>query len=407
MNLLALSAQIPYPPHHGKAMRDYHLLTGLARRHRVHLLCMAGDPAEAEQARPLADHLSFEVLPRPCHGTVSRLGRLLFSTWPDLFWRTWSGPFCRRLAARVAADPPDLLLVEGLEMAPYALWLQKGRPGLPWVLDGHNAEYLLQRRAWEIARRSPRSWPAALYSRLQAARLARHEARACRLARGVVAVSPQDRQALLRIAPQARIAVVPNGLDTGRYRPPGPRPADGPPLLLFTGHMGYRPNVDAVLWFCREVWPQVRRQFPQARLRIVGREPAPAVCALAGLPGVEVTGPVPDDRPHIAAADLYVLPMRFGGGIRFKLLQALAMERAVLSTTAGAEGVEGLEEGRHLLLADDPDAFARKAVGLLEDPDLRRRLGQAGRALVVRHYDWRVLLPRFEAALQAALEREG
>lgn len=404
MKILALSAQIPYPPHSGKAMRDYHLLTGLAQSHQVSLLCMVRHPAEATSGAPLAQWLAFEATPLPAHRPARRLLALLFSRLPDLVWRTASPAFRRLLAARLQEQAPDVLLVEGLEMAAYGLWAQgwlrrQGRPAPRLVLDEHNAEYLLQQRAWQISRRGGRSLPAALYSRVQAGRLARFEARACQAADDVVAVSPADRAALLAIAPQALVAVVPNGVDTGEYAPLPGRPGPGLPTLVFTGRMDFRPNVDAVQWFCDQIWPHIRAAVPEVRFQVAGRDPTAAVRALGALPGVEVLGEVPDDRPCIGQADLYVLPMRFGGGIRFKLLQALSMARAVVSTPLGAEGVEGLVDGEHLCLAEQPAEFAAQAVQLLQHPELRARMGQAGRALVVGRYDWSVLLPRLEALL--------
>lgn len=408
MRILALSAQVPYPPHHGKAMRDYHLLAGLSRNHQVHLLCMVAGPAEVEAAAPLQEQIPFEAVLRPQHRFPRRLLTLFFSPWPDLAWRTWTGSFRRLLAAHVDRAVPDLLLVEGLEMAAYGFWVRSWLPKLELplpalVLDEHNAEYLLQQRAWEIGRRSVRDWPAALYSWIQARRLRRFEARACRGYDRVVAVSPADRQALGQIVPEAAISVVPNGVDTAAYAPLPGRPHEGGPALVFTGRMDFRPNVDAVQWFCDQIWPRIRAGVPEARFRIVGRDPVPAVQALAERPGVEVTGAVADDRPHIGRADLYVLPMRFGGGIRFKLLQALSMERPVVSTPLGAEGVEGLVDGQHLFLAERADYFAERVLELLQRPRLQMRFGQAGRRLVVERYDWKALVPRFEAALLAAL----
>lgn len=406
MRILALSAQLPFPPHHGKAMRDHALLTGLAARHEVRLLAFAA-PQEAEAARPLATQIPFQTFPRPAHRFPRRL-LLLLAGRPDLVGRTWSVPFLRELHRTLEEEPPDVLLVEGLEMASYGLWVAgafRAKAPLPWVLDEHNAEYLLQRRALEIARREGKQWVAALYSGLQAARLARFEARACSAADEVVAVSAGDRDALWRIAPEARITVVPNGVDTRYYAPLAGSPRPQPPTLVFTGRMDFRPNVDAVLWFCHQIWPRIRSQVPEARFCIVGRDPAPAVCSLAAIPGVQVVGAVADDRPWIGGADLYVLPMRFGGGVRFKLLQALAMARATVSTPLGAEGVEGLVDGEHIALAETAEEFAARALRLLPDAEARERMGRAGRALVASRYDWQVLLPRFEEAICRAAER--
>lgn len=410
MKVLALSAQVPYPPHHGKAMRDYHLLGGLARSHGLYLLCLAHDVEEIAAAAPLKDLFPFAAVPRPAHRFPARLAALLFSRTPDLVRRYASPAFRRLLAEHLRRRPPDVLLVEGLEMAAYGLWARGylrrlGRPLPAMVLDEHNAEYLLQQRAWEIAWREKRL-PAALYSRLQSGRLRRFETRACRAAERVLAASSADRAALLRLAPEASIAVIPNGVDCSAYAPLPPSSDPHPPTLVFTGRMDFRPNVDAVQWFGREIWPQVQAVVPEARFQIVGRSPTPAVEALRKLPGIEVVGAVPDDRPYIGRADLYVLPMRFGGGIRFKLLQALSMERAVVSTPLGAEGVEGLVDGEHLCLAAGAEEFAARVVELLRRPEERLRLGRAGRKLVAAGYDWQVILPRLEAVL-ADLRPQG
>ncbi|MGC8874907.1 MAG: glycosyltransferase family 4 protein [Chloroflexia bacterium] len=400
MRILALSAQLPFPPHSGKAMRDYALLTGLAARHEVRLLAFAS-PEQTEAAQPLRAHLAFQALPPPAHRLHRRL-LLLLSGQPDLIGRTWSPAFLQQAYRAIREERPDVLLVEGLEMAHYGLYAARAfraSPGLVWVLDEHNAEYALQRRAWEIARRERRQYAAALYSGLQARRLARFEAVACLSADGVIAVSASDRDALLRIAPGARIGIVPNGVDTQHYAPLAGSRSPQPPTLVFSGRMDFRPNVDAAVWFCREIWPRIRAQVSEARFLIVGHDPTPAVRALGTLPGVQVVGAVADDRPWIGEADLYVLPMRFGGGVRFKLLQALSMARATVSTPLGAEGLEGLVDGEHIALAETAEQFAAQVLRLLSDAPARERMGRAGRTVVVARYDWRMLIPRFEEAI--------
>jgi glycosyltransferase involved in cell wall biosynthesis len=167
--------------------------------------------------------------------------------------------------------------------------------------------------------------------------------------------------------------------------------------MVFTGTLDYRPNIDALRWFVGEVLPLIRRRRPAARLRIVGRAAGPSVRALVGA-GVELLGEVPEVAPHIASAAVYVVPMRIGGGSRLKLLEALALEAAVVSTPMGAEGVAGLRDDEQLLLAASPAAFASAVLRLFDDAALRRRLGSRGRAHVVAHYDWSAIIPRLEAA---------
>jgi glycosyltransferase involved in cell wall biosynthesis len=151
--------------------------------------------------------------------------------------------------------------------------------------------------------------------------------------------------------------------------------------------MDYRPNVRAALWFCTEILPTIRRTRAECAISIVGAQPTPAIRALERLPGVTVTGPVADTRPYVTAAAVTVVPIRAGSGTRLKILEALALGRAVVSTTAGCEGID-VVDGEHLLVADEPDLFARYVVRLLGDAAERARLGAAGRRLVEARYGW-------------------
>jgi glycosyltransferase involved in cell wall biosynthesis len=160
--------------------------------------------------------------------------------------------------------------------------------------------------------------------------------------------------------------------------------------------MDYRPNVDAVLWFAREVLPLVTRQAPDVRVQIVGMNPHPRLDELRGRPDVEITGAVADTRSYIHASAAYVIPMRIGGGTRFKALEAMACGVAIVSTRLGVEGIP-VRDGEELLLADEPEAFARQVLRLLEDlrsgGDLRRRIGRAARVFVEQHYGWGRIVP--------------
>jgi glycosyltransferase involved in cell wall biosynthesis len=163
--------------------------------------------------------------------------------------------------------------------------------------------------------------------------------------------------------------------------------------------MDWLPNEDAMTYFCRDILPLVRAEEPGTTLSIVGRAPTPAVSALAADPGIVVTGRVADIRPHVADASVYIVPLRIGGGTRLKLFEAMAMGRAVVSTTVGAEGLP-VTDGRHLMLADTPAAFARTVVGLLRDPGRRAQLEAAARTLVVERHGWTAVAETLDAALR-------
>jgi glycosyltransferase involved in cell wall biosynthesis len=189
---------------------------------------------------------------------------------------------------------------------------------------------------------------------------------------------------------------VPTGVDTDYFRPSG-TPARATELV-FTGSMDWLPNQDAMRYFCRHVLPLVRANEPGARLTIVGRSPTPAVLSLAKEAGVRVTGRVDDVRPYMDDAAVYIVPLRIGGGTRLKIFEAMAMGKAVVSTTVGAEGLP-VADGEHLLIADEPQSFADAVVRVIRDRGQRERLGSAARALVLERYDWSAVAGALEDPL--------
>lgn len=316
--------------------------------------------------------------------------------------RLWSPAFARQFVTLLRAGDYDIVQAEGIELARYllALALPAGRRPL-LVFDDHNAEYVLQRRAAATDLQRPGRWPAALYSLVQWGRLRAFERRMLRACDLTVCVSEADAQALQALAPERPLIVAPHGADLAYYSPEAAA-GRGPRFdVVFSGTLDYRPNVDAALWFVGAIWPTLRARRPHLRLALVGRNPAPEVTRLVRLGGIAVTGSVADDRPYYAGATVYVLPIRYGSGVRLKLLNALAMGCAVVATTPGCEGVP-VRDGEHLLVADGEEAFAAAVERLLDDAALRARLGAAGRAFVAEHYDWAAIVARLEAGYEAA-----
>jgi sugar transferase (PEP-CTERM/EpsH1 system associated) len=407
--ILFLTPQFPYPPHQGTTIRNYNLVVGLAERHEVHLLSF-GDPAKS-RGTPLDECCQrVEVVPPPQHTMTRRLKGLLFSTLPDMAQRLPSPQFQAKLEAMLDGTRPDVVEVEGIELAQYLLQVAGRRTGQEdplLVFDDHNAEYVLQQRAFEtdrrwsgpISRAQVRRWTGAAYSFIQWRRLESYERRACQAADRVVAVSETDAQVLRDLVPGLKPVVVPNGVDmelhTGPVPALPPRSRPGEQDLVFTGKMDFRPNVDAVLWFAREVLPLIRREAPEVRLWVVGMNPHSRLAPLADDPAVEITGWVEHVRPFIATAAIYVVPLRIGGGTRLKILQAMAMGKAIVSTGLGCEGFD-LMPGRELVIADTPEDFASATLELLRDPDRRQRLGHAARSFAASKYDWQIIVPQLE-----------
>jgi sugar transferase (PEP-CTERM/EpsH1 system associated) len=391
MKVLWLTPQLPWPLDQGARIRNYYLLRAVAARHTIDLLSLDPDAAAAPPG-PLADLCRrVEVFAAPRRTSRERLRSLLASPLPDLAWRAWQPSLAQRLRALAATEAYDLVHISSLEMMPYRRLLPTARRP-PLVFDNLNAEYHLQQRACSTDLRQPARLPMGLYSLIQWWRLRRYEARLCAEASLVLAVSATDAAHLRRIAPSACYAVLPNGVDTARFTP-ALAPPVGPPTLVFTGTLDFRPNVDAVRWLADAILPRLRRRYPDLRCWIVGKRPAPALlAAVRRCPTLQLVGAVADVRPYLAAAHVYVVPLRMGSGTRLKVLEAMAAGVPLVSTTLGLEGIAA-RPGEHALVADQAAAFAEAVARLLASPNLRQQLAARARALVETQYDWDRLAP--------------
>ncbi|HAL61073.1 MAG TPA: glycosyl transferase family 1 [Chloroflexi bacterium] len=396
MKILFLTPELPYPPDRGASIRSFNLIKNLAPRHEIHLLSFSAKESDLAEAGPLLDLCSqIETLPTPHRSTLQRLLPVLLSPLPDMALRLPSSEFESKLWALLQEEDFDVVQVEAIEMARYIPTITESRRPPRLTFDDINAEYLLQRRAFETDLRHLR-WLGAVYSLIQWGKLRRYEAWACRRADQVVAVSETDKEALCRLVPGLPVSVVPNGVDTQYYQPTEGE-TDG--SLVFTGKMDFRPNVDGVLWFFERVWPLVKGRLPQARLLVVGRNPSPRLSPLLQDPQVRVTGFVPDVRPYIAQANIYLVPLRMGGGTRLKVLEAMAMGKAIVSTSLGCEGIK--TTGQELVIADNESDFAQRVIDLWGDEKRRKGLGVAARRLA-KEYDWKVITPLLEQVYEKA-----
>ncbi len=390
MKILFLTPELPYPPHRGASIRSFNLIKNLAPRHQIRLLSFSTKESDLAETGPLLDLCSqVEALPTPHRSTLQRLLSTLLSPLPDMALRLPSSEFEVKLKALLQEEDFDLVQVEAIEMARYIPTVIESYRPPRLIFDDINAEYLLQKRAFETDLQHLR-WLGAVYSLVQWRKLRRYEAWACRRADQVVAVSEANKEALRRLVPGLLVSVVPNGVDTRYYRP-AEGETDG--SLVFTGKMDFRPNVDGVLWFFQRVWPLVKGRLPQARLLVVGKNPSPRLSPLLQDPQVTVTGFVPDVRPYIARANIYLVPLRMGGGTRLKVLEAMAMGKAIVSTSLGCEGIK--TTGQELVIADNPSDFAQRVIHLWGDEKGRKNLRVAARRLA-KEYDWKVITPLLE-----------
>ena len=410
MKILFLTPQLPYPPRQGTTIRNDSLIRQVAQRHTVDLLTFLTPDQAAEQHSPLAKACRrLATLPQPVRALQQRALDTLRSPLPDMALRLESRAM-HGLVQDWLQDGYDIVQIEGIEMAQYGFHALSSpptghkRPCL--VFDDHNCEYLLQQRSAFTDLRHPKRWLAAFYSLIQWQKLRCYERQICQHAHAVLAVSAVDQQALQQLAPSTKVTVIANGINaTEAASPPHPLTPSPtqPPTLLFTGKMDYRPNIDAVLWFADEVLPLILTEAPDVRFQIVGMNPHARLDRLRQQPAIELTGAVESVTPYMQAATVYVVPLRVGGGTRFKVLDAMAHSNAIVSTSLGVEGL-GVQNETELLLADTPAAFAAAVLRLLADASqgapLGRQLGAQASHFVKQEYSWNQIIPRLETVYQ-------
>ncbi len=398
MQILILTAALPYPPHAGGAIRAYGLLHGLhAAGHDLTLLSLTDSEIAEPQDTPLAQFCThIETVPAPKRSKRDRVRDLFFSAQPDVARRLYSPHLWERLQSLLAQNNYDLIQFEGIEAAGYLPMVRAIQPHAKLCYDAFNLEYDMQRVIYRVDRRNPRRWHAAAYSYVQMRRLRRFERELCATADFVLAVSPEDAAGLRALYPGRSIIVVPNGVFVNQYSNNEATLNLGAKALVFTGKMDYRPNVDAMLWFASSMMPRIQREHPQAELYIVGQKSHTRLEPLRGRRGIHLTGWVPEVQPYLNAAAIYVAPLRMGSGTRLKILEAMASGCAVVATSIAASGLLPQVKAA-LCIADDESTFASNVGTLLENPAERQRLGSAAREAVHAHYDWDVLIPRLLA----------
>lgn len=378
MRILIVSQMVPYLPcHDGFRLIPAHLLRCLSDRHELHLVALADGGESAWQRQWPRNHCrSVEIVGfEPPRGLAGRLSR-----WGDALPPKTSAV----VRERILRVRPDVLHLEGSVLASFA---RLAPPGMRRVVSAHDA---LSLRYRDFARSAPSLRGRALYM-LRAWRARRFERSHFRRADAVVVTAQADLEALRPAVSHERLAVIPNGVDL-EYWDYRPRPKPG--RVVFTGNMSWPPNEDAATYFAQDAFAAVRRSVPQAEFWIVGAEPTARVRQLAGLPGVHVTGTVPDIRPWVQAASVFVSPLRFGSGVKNKILEAMALGAPIVATPPSLTGTP-LEPGRHLLLAEGSHELAQAVIRLLQDQGMCRSLSEAARAEVEARYSWESVADRF------------
>jgi glycosyltransferase involved in cell wall biosynthesis len=408
LNILYVSQMPASPPRFGAQARIHGLMTELARHHDLTAVMLVDDEFDIEECRHAMQAYCREVVlirnPYGRDGLAKRLLQLrsLASTRSFERLRVVVPEMQQALDRVLRARRFDVVNLEftflghcDLRRAP------SGERAPMLVVDSHNIDYDIARQyshaGGSLARR--------LYAEVNWRKLRREELGTYRDADGVYLCSVADQRRLLDEIPGARTVVIPNAANVDFYKP---RPTDPQPdrrTLVFFGLMSYMPNIDGATHFIQEIWPRIAEANPQARCKIIGGSPPPSLLALAG-PRIEFTGFVPDLRPHLAEAAAVVVPLRIGGGTRLKIVEAMAMSKAVVSTALGAEGIETVP-GRDILIADEPAAFADAVTRLLTEPGLATRIGNSARQLSEARYAWSSAARTLESFFREVLKAQS
>lgn len=389
MRILLVSEMIPWlPSHDGFRVSPANLIRNLSARHEIHLIALSrGGESKAQSEWSREYCRSFSIFPSD-HGIRARMRAITGATEPSL---------ARFVSDAVAKVRPDVLHLEGGGLAPL---LRTASRGLPAILCIHDSKAL---RYQEFAgfTAAPRK---RIRLRLLSVLARRHERRWFRYADRVVVTSSFDADGLSGTVNSQRIAVIPYGIDLEYY---AHRPAPEAGRIVFTGNMSWPPNEDAAEHFARDIMPAIRSRIPDASFWIVGAQPSARVQNLASIPGIHVTGTVADIRPWIWSAAVYASPLRFGLGIKNKILEAMAAGAPIVATSRSLSGTP-LIDGRHAMIADDDAKFADSVTRLLSDSELRNSLSREARRKVEAEYSWDSIASAFEGLYREVLaRREG
>lgn len=395
--ILFLAHRVPFPPDRGDKIRSNHLLRRIAEIAPVHVGTLADDAADMAQESELAAlAASYCIVRRTAPLPLTALAALGQGK-PVSLAAFASAKLSRYVAHVLETRPVAAIFVFSGQMAQYVPAAFRGRVVMDFV-DVDSAKFEAYAQTGALARRL-------LYAR-EARLMKRFEEQAARRSTTSLFISREERalfESRLKQGNPPDVRALGNGIDTSFFDPAGvvaaPEMQGGGPRFVFTGQMDYPPNVVAVEMFAREVMPKVRQAHSQATFAIVGRAPTAAVRGLAGANGTLVTGPVPDVRPWLAAADIVTAPLMIARGVQNKVLEAMAMARPVLLTPSAATGI-GATDGQHFALADTPEAMANRALALLADRPVAEAIGAAARRFVIDQCGWDRVLAPLQALLQ-------
>ena len=392
MRIFFVCRRVPFPPDRGDKIATFNEIRHLSARHDVHVFCLGDGARDLDNVEGLREYArSVTAVPVGSTKIMWRALKALFAGQPLSVAALNEAKLHAAIRQKFDELRPDLILVYSCNVAQFA----EHFPTVPRIMQFGDLDSLKWR---QYAGRSkiPLKWVYAIEER----RLLAYERHIANMFSVALVHTELEKHDFERLIPGVPVALVGNGVDLDYFRPVGAPKRRA--SMVFTGVMDYRPNVDAVLWFCREILPIIQAEIPEANVTICGNRPTAAVRRLAKKTGVTVTGRVPDTRPYLDEAELFVAPLRMARGVQNKLLEALAMGLPCVASITAWRGV-GIPEGEGIFAADRPDEFARHVIGLLRDADQRREMARRARAAAEAHYQWATQMARLDQVIAAAV----
>jgi sugar transferase (PEP-CTERM/EpsH1 system associated) len=387
MKILFIAPRLPVPADTGGKIRAFNLVKQVAKRHRMDLVCFSFDAEDDRHAEQLRDlNIAVTLIPAREPGLWRKVGTVLLAPVPYSVAKYYSPAMDKAVEKLTRENAYDVVHCDHIHMTHYHKHFSR-RPSL---VDEHNVEYKILERCAGVEKAFIKK---VLFGH-QAGKMARFEARTIAAFSACTAVSDEDGRILKHLTKNVKpVYTLPNGVDTEFFQPPDRRAAGSPEedAVVFTGSMDWLPNDDAAVYFCKDILPLIWNIKPDVKFYIVGKGPSDALKGLTQGEGrVVLTGRVEDVRVIVNKSKVFVVPLRIGGGTRLKILEAMSMGKAVVSTSIGAEGI-AYSEDKNIVLADTPEVFAGKVLSLLDDEQRRASLGVSGRALVLKQYDWDIV----------------
>jgi polysaccharide biosynthesis protein PslH len=402
MRILWINSDMLFPLDRGGNIRTYNILRFLKTNNDITYVSYLDDSRMSEndikdKMRTCSDNIEYVKVNRKDKFSFSfyfDLVKNIFSIYPYVIQKYYSKDMEDVVSKILEASKYDLVICDFLFSSIFIPKKFRNRI----ILFQHNVESIIRKRHYEtecnIIKKS--------YLYYQWVKLFRYERKTSKEFLGCIAVSDKDED-MMREYGVKRIQCIPTGVDTDYFSPDSMEVRPG--NIVFTGSMDWIPNEDGVIYFVDIIYPKLLAKNPDVSLTIVGRNPSEKIMSLKGrYASIEVTGTVKDVRPYMGRAEIYVVPLRIGGGTRIKIFEAMSMGMAVVSTSLGAEGLP-VENGRHIVIADGEESFAARILELLEDGEKRRTIGCEARSLMVNKYDWKSVGRSFEAACRDLMIR--